>query len=128
LARLERDALVESQVVPQDLLPDRKVYSLTGGGQEELEQWLAEPATGSIRLKDEFFIKLLVHQLVDSDGSLALIWKQRQAYMQTLAQLTALRTDPDLDPATALLMEGAILHVEADLEWLDLCEEKLKQT
>ena len=127
LARLERDALVESQVVPQDLLPDRKVYSLTGAGQEELEQWLAEPTTGSIRLKDEFFIKLLVHQLIDSDGLLVLIWKQRQAYMQTLAQLTALRTDPDLDPATALLMEGAILHVEADLEWLDLCEERLHE-
>ena len=128
LARLERDGLVESQVVPQDLLPDRKVYSLTGAGQEELEHWLAEATAGSIRLKDEFFVKLLVHQLVGSDGLSALIWKQRQVYMQTLAQLTALRADPALEPATVLLVEGAILHVEADLEWLDLCEEKLHET
>lgn len=128
LARLERDALVESQVMPQDLLPDRKVYSLTGAGQEELERWLAEATAGSIRLKDEFFVKLLVHQMVGSDGSLALIWKQRQVYMQTLTQLTALLADPSLAPATALLVEGAILHVEADLEWLDLCEERLHET
>ncbi len=127
LARLERDGLVESQVVPQDLLPDRKVYSLTGAGREELARWLAEPTTGSIRLKDEFFLKLLAHQLAGSDGSLALIWKQRQVYMQTLAQLTALRTDPSLELATALLVEGAILHVEADLGWLDLCEERLTE-
>ena len=128
LSRLERDGLVESQVVPQDLLPDRKVYSLTAAGGEELDRWLAEPAQGSIRLKDEFFIKLLVHQLVASDHSLALIWKQRQIYMQKLARLTALRTDPSLDATTRLLMEGAILHVEADLEWLDLCEERLGET
>jgi DNA-binding PadR family transcriptional regulator len=128
LARLERDGLVESQVVPQDLLPDRKVYSLTRAGREELERWLVEATTGSIRLKDEFFVKLLVHQLVGSDGLLALIWKQRQVYMQTLAQLTALRADPSLEPTTGLLVEGAILHVEADLEWLDLCEERLEQS
>jgi DNA-binding PadR family transcriptional regulator len=128
LARLERDGLVESQVVPQDLLPDRKVYSLTRAGREELECWLAEATAGSIRLKDEFFVKLLVHQLVGSDGLLALVWKQRQVYMQTLAQLTALHADPSLEPATGLLVEGAILHVEADLEWLDLCEERLQET
>jgi DNA-binding PadR family transcriptional regulator len=127
LSRLERDGLVESKVVHQDLLPDRKVYSLTSAGQEELDRWLTEPTRGTIRLKDEFFIKLLVHQLVASDGSPALIWKQRQVYMQTLAQLTGLRADPSLEPATVLLLEGAILHVEADLEWLDLCEERLTE-
>jgi DNA-binding PadR family transcriptional regulator len=128
LARLGRDGLVESQVVPQDLLPDRKTYSLTESGQEELERWLAEPTQGTIRLKDEFFIKLLIHQLVASEDALDLIWKQRQVYMQKLAQLTALRTDPSLSPATKLLVEGAILHVEADIEWLGLCEERLKET
>jgi DNA-binding PadR family transcriptional regulator len=128
LARLERDGLVESQVVPQDLLPDRKTYSLTESGQEELGRWLAEPTQGTIRLKDEFFIKLLIHQLVVSEDALDLIWKQRQVYMQKLAQLTALRTDPTLAPATKLLVEGAILHVQADMEWLELCEERLKET
>jgi DNA-binding PadR family transcriptional regulator len=128
LARLERDGFVDSEIVPQDLLPDRKVYALSKAGREELDRWLAEPTRESIRLKDEFFIKLLVHQFIHPDGSLALIWKQRQVYMHTLTQLTTLRMDASLDPATRLLMEGAILHVEADLEWLDVCEESLKKT
>jgi DNA-binding PadR family transcriptional regulator len=127
LARLERDGLVENRLVSQDLLPNRKVYSLTEAGQKELARWLAEPTMGAIRLKDEFFIKLLVHRLVGSGDPLALVWKQRPVYMQTLAQLNALQADPSLDPATTLLIEGAILHVEADLKWLDLCEEKLKE-
>ena len=41
LSRLERDGFVESQVVPQDLLPDRKVYALTQTGLEELDRWLS---------------------------------------------------------------------------------------
>jgi hypothetical protein len=29
------------------------------------------------------------------------------------------------DPVAASLLEGAILHAEADLAWLDRCEERL---
>ena len=127
LSRLERDGFVESQVIPQELLPDRKVYSLTQEGKDELEQWLEEPTQGTIRLKDEFFIKLLILQMVDSSDPTNLIRRQRQVYMQNLAQLTNLLSDTNLDPSTTLLVEGAILHVEADLDWLDLCEERFKE-
>jgi DNA-binding PadR family transcriptional regulator len=127
LSRLERDDLVESEVVPQELLPDRKVYAITEKGREALAQWLRQPASDSIRLKDEFFIKLLVHQLVGSKDALPLIRKQVQVYMQKTAQLISLRSDASLDPATILLIDGAILHLEADLRWLDLCEERLKE-
>ena len=127
LSRLERDGLVESETVPQDLLPDRKVYTITHAGQEQLIKWLTEPASESIRMKNEFFIKLLVHRLVGSDDFNALISKQRQVNMQTLAELTSLRLDNSLENVTDLLIEGAILQVEADLKWLDICEQRLKE-
>ena len=127
LARLERDGLVESETVLQDLLPDRKVYTITPAGEEELEIWLTESASENIRLKNEFFIKLLVHRLVSSDDFKTLIWKQRQTNMQTLAELTSLHSDQSLEPVTNLLIEGAILQIEADLKWLDLCEQRLKE-
>jgi DNA-binding PadR family transcriptional regulator len=127
LSRLERDNWVESEIVPQDLLPDRKVYTITPAGQEELDRWLTGPASESIRLKNEFFIKLLIHRLVGSDGFNTLIWKQRQANMQALAELTSLRSEPSLEPVTDLLIEGAILQIEADLKWLDICEQRLKE-
>jgi DNA-binding PadR family transcriptional regulator len=127
LSRLERDGLVDSEVVEQELLPDRKVYAITEKGREGLAQWLQLPASDSIRLKDEFFIKILVHQLVGSKDALPLIRKQVQIYMQKMAQLISLRSDSSLDPATILLIDGAILHLEADLRWLELCEERLKE-
>jgi DNA-binding PadR family transcriptional regulator len=127
LSRLERDGYVESQIVPQELLPDRKVYSLTQTGKDELNRWLSEPTQRAIRLKDEFFIKFLILQMTLSSDPIALIWKQRQVYMQTLAQLTNLLNDKNLDPSTALLVEGAILHVETDIRWLDLCEDRFME-
>ena len=125
LAHLERDGMVESEVVPQEALPDRKVYRLTEAGWGELMEWLAAPAATAVQLKDDFFVKVLIHSLVDAGDPLALIWRQRQACFSTLAQLNRLRSDAGLNPATALLVEGAVLRVEADIRWLDLCETRI---
>src|SRR2546421_3535635 len=67
LSRLERDGLVESEVVAQDAFPDRKVYSLTELGEKELDRWLGAASPGAVRLKDEFVLKILVHAIVAGD-------------------------------------------------------------
>src|SRR4051812_41382008 len=127
LSRLEKEGLVACQVVPQDLLPDRKVYALTDAGEAALAQWADEPVDGPVRLRDEFFLKVLVRSLSeDGDDAMALIQRQRHSHMQALAELAQLQGDPSMHQATSLLLEGAVLRMEADLKWLDLCEERLK--
>ncbi|MGH9138880.1 MAG: PadR family transcriptional regulator [Acidimicrobiales bacterium] len=126
LARLERDGLVECQVVPQDGVPDRKVYALTAAGREELQRWVGAPDEGPVRLRDEFFLKIAVRSLDDSPGAAALISRQRQAHLSALAELTEQAGDAVLHPTTALLLEAAMGRLEADLRWLDVCEERLK--
>lgn len=127
LARLERDGFVRSWVVPQDLVPDRKVYEITASGRDELERWLEQPANGPVRLKDELFVKVLVQSLVKGGNTRGLIARQRREHLQTLAQLAELQADDDLSAATRLIVEGAMLHVEADLQWLELCEARLEK-
>ena len=63
LARLEKDGLVECQVVPQDLLPDRKVYALTEKGRAELRAWADRPDDGPVSLRDAFFLKIAIRTL-----------------------------------------------------------------
>ena len=121
LARLERDGLVTCREVPQELLPNRKVCALTDAGRAALAAWLAQPAAPSARLRVDFYLKLLVARrsgIVDLD---TLIDRQRQALLQSLADLTPLLTDPDEE--RRLLAEGLQLHLEADLRWLERCEE-----
>ncbi len=122
LARLERDGLVVSQSVPQELLPDRKVYSLTDRGREALAQWLETPLFPPARLKVDFFLKLLLARRSGMVDVCALIWKQRQAFLQAMAELTSLLSRSE-DVELRLLAEGLLYHLEADLKWLDRCEE-----
>lgn len=127
LARLEREGLVECQVVPQDQAPDRKVFSLTPLGHEELGRWVEGTEEAPVRLRDEFFLRILVRSLTDSSGAVAVLRAQRRRHLEALRDLTRRRDDPALHPATALLVEAAVLRVEADLTWMDTCEDRLKE-
>jgi DNA-binding PadR family transcriptional regulator len=126
LARLERDGLVRADDVAQDGRPNKRVYELTDEGRGALAEWLAAPAPGA-RLKDEFFIKLVLAGLTGVADPKALIERQRREYLQSLRDLDRLAAERDGsdDPAAELLIEGAALHVQADLQWLDLCEQRL---
>jgi PadR family transcriptional regulator, regulatory protein AphA len=58
LHALERDRLVEVEVVPQEGKPPRKVYALTASGRAELRRWLAEPV-GPMQIRDPVLLKFV---------------------------------------------------------------------
>lgn len=127
LERLEEAGLVTSERVEQDQLPDRRVYTITEDGRQELKRWTAEPSVGPIRLRDELFAKILTALLSEDGDPLGLIWSQRRTHLQSLADLRARCSDPSLHAATRLVLQGAILRAQADLQWLDQCEEHLSE-
>jgi len=130
LRLLEHEGLValDARVV-QPNLPDQKRYRLTESGHAELAAWSSEATPGGRKLKDDFYLKLTVLAAVQHDAAALaeLLWRQRAANLQYLRELEqALREAEDNDDALAAsLLEGAILHAEADLTWLDRCEERL---
>ena len=124
LARLERDGLVDADRVAQDSRPNKRVYHLTPEGQAALDEWVAQPTPGS-RLRDEFFMKLVLAGRAGIADPRVLIERQRGEYLQGLRDLDRLSGAANGDWAEALLIEGAVLHLEADLKWLALCEERL---
>jgi len=127
LSKLEDEGLVACEVVPQENVPNRKVYSLTPAGRHELDAWVGQPADGPVRLRDEVFFKVLVGVQVDGVEPLQVIARQRETYLQALADLTHAQDDPELAFATSLLLEGAALRLEADLRWLDRCQERVRE-
>jgi len=56
-----------------------------------------------------------------------MISDQRRAYLQQLREMRTLATEAGDDPFVSLLLEGAMLHLQADLQWLDLCDERLEE-
>ncbi len=123
LGRLQRDGLVDDDAVAQNGRPNKRVYRLTPEGQGELDRWVAD-ATPSPRLKDDFFVKLVLARAAGIADPLELIDRQRGAYLQALRELDDVAAQAG-DSTAALLVEGAALHLEADLKWLDLCEQRL---
>ncbi|GLW05140.1 PadR family transcriptional regulator [Microtetraspora sp. NBRC 13810] len=125
LGRLEKDGLIRAIDVEQSNRPNKKVYYLTVTGREALAEWADEPTEGP-RIRDEFFMKLVLAPLTGIADRMALINRQRRHYLGVMRDLNDLieRTDPD-NRVALLLIEGAMLHVQADLDWLQRCQEDL---
>jgi DNA-binding PadR family transcriptional regulator len=125
LKRLEQDGLVRSQDVEQTTRPNKKVYELTTTGRETLHVWVAEPSDGP-RVRDEFFIKLILAPMAGLADRMELINSQRRHYLGVMRNLTGLQAAAGSDDhAAKLLIEGAVLHLQADLDWLERCQEEL---
>jgi len=125
LKRLEQDGLVRSQDVEQTTRPNKRVYELTPAGQEALRAWVEEPSEGP-RVRDEFFTKLILAPMAGLADRMELINSQRRHYLGIMRSLTGLATASERADAPArLLIEGAILHLQADLDWLERCQEEL---
>jgi DNA-binding PadR family transcriptional regulator len=122
LSRLERAGLVESTEVGQAHRPDRRVYELTVAGHERVAAWVAEvdwpkPAPA------EFHLKLTAVAAAGLADPVAVADTHRRELLRRLADVEqALLAEPGRS-AAALLLEGAVLQLQAAISWLELCAE-----
>jgi DNA-binding PadR family transcriptional regulator len=122
LARLEKSGLVVTEAA-EGLAdrPDRKVYALTPAGQQRVVEWLAEVSWPKPDLA-EFHLKLVAAAAGLADP-LGIVDAQRRELLRRLrdAQRAAMAEPDGSDPA--LLLEGVVLRLQADLRWLEACEQ-----
>jgi len=122
LNRLEKAGLVTSQRVGQTDRPDRKVYELTAPGRARVMEWLADTSWPK-PAPAEFHLKLVAAAAAGLGDPVRLIDGQRHALLAELAaaQRAAL-AEPERSVA-ALLLEGVVLRLQADLRWLEACAQ-----
>lgn len=127
LDRLGKTGLVfRSDVVEVADAPDRKLYSITAGGQEELKRWFLSPISKVDGLRDEFYAKVIL-SLTSNVSTDDVLQIQRKAELQKLHELTKLKQEADLalELPWLLQLDLAILQTEATLRWLNMCEVRL---
>jgi DNA-binding PadR family transcriptional regulator len=130
LERLARDGLVAHEVVTQAERPDKKVYALTKEGRKELQGWFQAPAHLDLDLRNETFVKLILARHLDNADPLKVLSVERRACLERLHEVTQARARADKEKAslqTTLLLDLAVLRLEAFIKWLDRCEEVLKK-
>ncbi len=123
--KLEKNGLITANLVAREDRTDLKVYHLTPAGEQELQEWFAAPVE-KVDLRDELFVKLTLARRSGLADVAAIIRTQRSVNMATILELTQLKEafEQQGDEEIVLLIEGAILHLEADLRWLELWERK----
>lgn len=94
LAALERDALIEHEVLEQDDRPDKKVYTIRAAGHRALVEWLTSPIEPEAK-RDELVLRALAIGHADRAQAVALYraeaerHREREArYRRVLAQLS----------------------------------------
>jgi len=125
LGRLERDELVESEVVEQDTRPDRKVYRITEKGEKELDRWLSEPIEIGPPLRDDVYVKYYASTLVRPREHPMFLEDSRRSLQAALAAVERQRASmPNAADASALLLDAVSFQVQATLRWIDRVSEQ----
>ena len=128
LSRLERDGLVEVVETRTQGGPERTVYAMTPAGRDLLDAWLDEPAPPAANGSEEVVRKAVAALHVsDARGSGVVLSRQRAAHLRRMGEL---QDDAALssDPAVRLARRYAVLHLDADLRWLDEAVQALSPT
>ncbi|HEY3482222.1 MAG TPA: PadR family transcriptional regulator [Streptomyces sp.] len=126
LGRLEKSGLISGQDVNQSNRPNKRIFELTQAGHEAVAAWFEE-ASDEPRVRDEFFMKLALAPETGMADAVGLINRQRRHYLNLVRALNRLAASEDQDNRISqLLIEGALLHLQADLDWLERCQEELE--
>jgi len=120
LARLEKGGFVARLDAPAQR-SDRKVYCLTPAGQERVTEWMSDVSWPRPDLA-EFHMKLIAAAQGALADPVSLIDAQRRDLLRRLREVGRAVMDEEKDSDAALLLEGIVLRLQADLRWLHACE------
>lgn len=130
LGRLESLGWVRGAPVPQDRLPDKRVWSTTEEGRRALAGWLARPALAGGADRNGFLLKLFFGAPMSPEAMRALLDDYRESLEATHADLAALIERLTGIP-NARMGRHAALHglrtAEARLAWIDEVEAEVAE-
>ena len=122
LDRLIRDQLVISVGMDDQ---ERKLYEITTEGKRELEDWLLEPVPYH-STKEDFHFKWSCARKIDFEQEKKMLDQQKAMIVKDVMELTKYKTEFLLqgDENRYLLITGILLHLEADLNWINQVENR----
>jgi len=120
LTRLEKGGFVARVDAPTER-SDRKVYRLTPTGQERVAEWMSDVSWPRPDLT-EFHMKLIAAAQSALADPISIVDAQRRGLLRRLRDVTSAAMEEPEGSDAALLLEGIVLRLQADLRWLETCE------
>ncbi|TQV72695.1 PadR family transcriptional regulator [Exilibacterium tricleocarpae] len=127
LKQLAIDGYIEYTLEAQADKPDKKVYSITPAGVEELRQWIAAPVAPN-KINDPLLVKLYGGHLSDRDNLLAELERHIDTHRRRLQELEAIeQTLLSFDKAEQEAMKYPYITLRRGIlgerAWLDWAAE-----
>jgi DNA-binding PadR family transcriptional regulator len=104
--------------VPQQGVPDKRVYTATDAGKQAFRDWLGGFDTVTEKARQPLQIKLYFARHMSEDYPLAQLDLWEDEVRRTLAFCVALLEKEAADLTRALTIRFAIKRAESDLEWI----------
>jgi DNA-binding PadR family transcriptional regulator len=121
LGRLEKAGLIGLHGDATTRDGERKVYVLTALGQERVSEWLTEVSWPNPDLA-EFHLKLIAAAQAGLADPIGIVDAQRRELLRRLRDAQRAEMAEPNGSDAALLLEGIVLRLQADLRWLEACE------
>ncbi|AZI59188.1 PadR family transcriptional regulator [Nakamurella antarctica] len=124
LARLLKNGLVTVEGVEPGEGPERKRYAITDAGVTDVQSWLRTPESPKEYLQNTLYTKVVL-ALMSSRSAAELLDAQRAEHLKAMREFNRRKQSGDL--ADQLICDHALLHLEADLRWLELTAARLAE-
>ena len=120
LARLEPLGLIEGTEVPQERLPDKRVFRLSPSGEEALDHWLADAPLERMQNRIPFLLRALLGHRLPPAATASLLEEVRTGALEEAARFAAfdelLAVAPDTHYARVTVLFGQKM-AEAMAAW-----------
>jgi DNA-binding PadR family transcriptional regulator len=127
LNRLEEQEWLQAESVQQETRPDKRIYTVTALGKQQLCQWIVEPEAIA-PLKDELLVKIYAGHLVSHQTIVSKLEAHRQQHQQRLAIYQEIKNQYFKNPqklSKALKFQYMTLlcGIHYETGWLAWCDE-----
>lgn len=134
LSRLMEEELVTCQIVIQGEKMEKKLYSITKKGEQELQDWLMEDDPLGPTPKDVFRLRIYFSDFMTNEELQTHLQSQIEKHTDKCQYLCDImkRSHNNTPPPAGtresgdfMVLEGAILREQSYLEWLKNCLKRI---
>jgi DNA-binding PadR family transcriptional regulator len=129
LSRLEEKGWLKAEKIQQESRPDKRLYSVTDLGIQQLQQWIAATEEANA-VKDDLLVKLYAGHLVHRDLILAKLEAHRQSHQQRLAiyreiEAKFFHTPDELSDVLTFNYITLLKGIHYEQSWLSWCAQAI---
>lgn len=130
LGKLESAGLIVSEIVPREGRLDKKIYSITELGKQQLIEWMHKPSEPNV-IREDILVKIFSGDLVSVSVLIEDVERHRRIHVEKLLTYRKIEKEncsiseisTKSDKLKNLVLMGGIKYEQA---WIAWCDEAIK--